>query len=104
MDEESNLLLNVTSPSGQQRSKLATASFVSGILTLAGLLLGSVVPGLVYLFLFFIVALVTGHLARRAFRKEEGRYTNESWATFGLAMGYLGVALSVVSIAALVAG
>ena len=104
MDENSNLLLKTAGAAGAKRSKVAVVSFASATLSLAGLLLASVVPGFVYLFLFFIVAIVTGHLARRAFRREPGIYTNESWATYGLAIGYLGLVLSLVAISLLIVG
>lgn len=104
MDDNSNLLLKTGGAAGGKRSKLAVASFVSATLSLIGLLLGSVVPGFVFLFLFFILAIVTGHLARRAFRREPGTYANESWATYGLAIGYFGLALSLIAISLLVVG
>ena len=83
MDDEPNVLLKAAEAPQGRRSALAIASFIAANLSPAGLLLGNVAPGLVYLFLFFAPALVTGHLARRAFRKHPGAFTNEAMATYG---------------------
>lgn len=95
MDGKPNVLLKAAEAPQGRRSALAIASFIAANLSLAGLLLGNVAPGLVYLFLFFAPALVTGHLARRAFRKHPGAFTNEAMATYGLAVGYLGLIITL---------
>lgn len=108
MDDDSNVLLK----SAQQQqaredraySRLALASFICANLTLAGLLLGALVYPLVYLFLAFIPAIVTGHLARRQFKRAHGAYRNESMARYGLAIGYLGLFLSLFVIFAMIFG
>lgn len=102
MDDESNVLLGTKIGARPPRSLLAIASFVSGCLTLAGLVFGSVVPGMVYAFLFFVPAIVTGHLARRGFRKDGQAHRDERFATFGLSTGYLGLFLSIFVVSMMV--
>lgn len=106
MDDESNVLLQATTDSTQPAkfSRAALVSFVCANLTLIGLLLGRLAPGVVYLFLAFVPAVIAGHIARRHFRKEPGLYRNESMARYGLAVGYLGLFLSVFVIAAMIFG
>ncbi len=101
MDDEPNLLLKAAEAPQGRRSPLAITSFVAANLSLAGLLLGNVAPGLVYLFLFFVPAIVTGHLARRAFREHPGAFTNEAMAAYGLAVGYLGLVITLFVVAVL---
>ncbi len=95
MDDEPNVLLKAAQTPQGRRSALAIVSFIASNLSLAGLLLGNVAPGLVYLFLFFLPALISGHLARRAFRKHPGAFTNEAMAAYGLAVGYLGLIITL---------
>ena len=101
MDDESNVLLKASSGVPAHYSRLALASFVCAVLSIAGLLLGQLLQGAVYLVLFFVPAIVTGHLARRAFRQSPGTFRNESMATFGLSVGYLGLFLNVFVLIAL---
>ena len=101
MDDDRNLFLgNSESPRGK-RSGYALASFICANLSLVGLMAAQFIPGLVYLYLLFVPAIVTGHLARRAFRKLPGVFRNEAMATYGLAVGYLGLSLSVLALVVL---
>ena len=104
MDDEPNVLLKAAETPQGRRSPLAIASFITANLSLAGLLLGNVAPGLVCLFLLFVPAIVTGHMARRAFRKHPGAFTNEAMAAYGLAVGYLGLIITLFVVAVLVLG
>ena len=65
-------------PSPRQTSTLAIVSLVSGILGL------TVVP-----FLGGIVAIVTGHMARKEISLQPDRYEGDGLAVGGLIMGYL---------------
>lgn len=104
MDDQSNVLLRSSQSAPQRSNGAATASFVLGALSLSGFALGLWVPGASYVFLCFIPAIVAGHLARRAFQKEPGAYRNEGMATFGLAIGYFGLFISILVISAMVFG
>lgn len=104
MDDEPNVLLKAAETPQGRRSLPAIASFIAANLSLAGLLLGNVAPVLVYLFLLFVPAIVTGHMARRAFRKHPGAFTNEPMAAYGLAVGYLGLIITLFVVAVLVLG
>jgi hypothetical protein len=102
MDDRSNALLRAAGRGPDRLSRLAAASFGSGALTLLGLVAGPFSRAIVFLFLFFIPAIVLGHLARRSFRRYPGEFRNESMALFGLWVGYLGLILSVSVIAAMI--
>ena len=104
MDREDNQLLKAAELPKGRPSALAITSFVAGNLSLAGLVLGKVAPGLVYVFLFFVPAIVAGHMARRAFRKRPGVYKNEAMASYGLAAGYLGLLITAFVLTMLVLG
>lgn len=104
MDDQSNVLLRASQPAPLRTSRTATASFVFAALSLAGLVSGPWVNGAEYGFLCFIPAIVAGHLARHAFGKSPGAYRNEGMATFGLAIGYFGLFVSIVVISAMIFG
>ncbi len=104
MDRETNELLKAADPPKGRTSALATASFAAGNLSLAGLVLGKLAPSLVYLFLFFVPAIVAGHMARRIFRKHPGAYKNEAMAAYGLATGYLGLLITALVLTVLALG
>lgn len=104
MDDQSNVLLRSSQPVPQRTSGAATASFVFGALSLAGFALGLWVSLAPYVFLCFIPAIIAGHLARRAFQKSPGAYRNEGMATFGLAIGYFGLFISILVITAMLFG
>lgn len=104
MDDQSNVFLRAAQPAPPRLNRAATVSFATSVMSLAGLLLGKWVPGGAYVFLCFIPAIVAGHLARRAFQKSPGAYSNEGMATFGLAIGYFGLFVSVLLISAMVFG
>jgi len=104
MDDKSNLLSQARSAPEQRLSIPAVVSFVAGNLSLAGLILGLLFPWMVYLFLGFLPAIVAAHLARRSFRKSPGVYRNESMATFGISIGYLGLSLSIFVIILMASG
>lgn len=104
MDDQSNVLLRATQPAPQRNSMAASISFGAATFTLAGLVFGRWISGAEYLFLAFVPAIVAGHLARRAFRREPGAYRNEGMATFGLAIGYFGLFLTILLISGMVFG
>jgi hypothetical protein len=105
VDDQSNVLLRAAQPAVVVRtSGAATVSFAAAALSLIGLVLGPWVPGVAYAFLFFIPAIVAGHVARRAFRKCPGAYRNEGMATYGLAIGYFGLFLSIFVVSAMIFG
>lgn len=104
MDDDTNILAKAVDMPGARISRLALASYVSAILTIAGLLLENALPGAICLFLFFMPAIAAGHLARRAFRKRPGFYRRQAMATFGLVIGYLGLIMSALAIGAILTG
>lgn len=67
-----------------QTSTLAIVSLVSGI-----------VCWFILPFLGAIVAVITGHMAKREIRDSQGLLTGDGMATAGLALGYLHLVLSV---------
>ena len=104
MDDDRNVLLGDSESPRLKRSSLALASFLCANLSLVGLLAALFIPGLVYLYLLFVPAIVTGHLARRTFRELPGVFRNEAMATYGLVVGYLGLSLSVLALVVLARG
>lgn len=119
MDDDSNVLLKATRQSGSSPgqpaladraggdsrfSRFALASFVFATLSLAGFVSGTVVPFAPFVFLFFIPAIICGHLARREFSRAPDVYRNTSMATYGLAVGYLGLFLSIFVVSAMIFG
>ncbi len=101
MDDESNVLIRAAGSAPARYSRIALASFICGALSVLGLLLGQFASAFVYLVLLFVPAIVMGHLARRQFRRAPGQYRNESMATFGLSVGYLGLFLNAFTLAAM---
>ncbi len=74
-----------------QTSSLAIISLVSGISSWFVLpILGG------------IIAVFTGHMARKEIRESEGRLTGMEWANAGLALGYIHLALVAIGICVLV--
>jgi Domain of unknown function (DUF4190) len=74
-----------------QTSSLAIISLISGISSWFVLpILGA------------IIAVFTGHLARKEIRENEGRLTGMEWANAGLALGYIHLALVAIGICVLV--
>lgn len=68
-----------------QSSTMAIVSLVSGIVSWFALpLIGAV------------VAVVTGHMAKREIRDSMGRLTGDGMATVGLVLGYLQLGLTVL--------
>ena|SRR5690349_8615915 len=119
MDDDSNILLKAARqagsmpaaspataqvPADSRFSRYALASFVCATLSLAGFVSGNVVPYAPYVFLFFVPAIICGHLARREFRSAPDAYRNTPMATYGLAVGYLGLFLSAFVISAMIFG
>jgi hypothetical protein len=94
MDDRSNILLRSAEPAPARRNIAAIVSFVAAALSLAGLVLGPWVTGAVFAFLGFVPAIVSGHVARRQLTKRPGAFSNPGMATFGLAIGYLGLFLT----------
>ncbi len=68
-----------------QTSSLAIASLVSGIIS------WFLLP-----FIGAIIAVVTGHLAKREIRESMGRLTGDGLATAGLVLGYINIGLTVI--------
>jgi len=101
MDDRSNVLLRAAQPAPQRSSLAASISFGAATFTLAGLVMGRWIPGAEFAFLAFIPAIAAGHVARRAFQKTPGAYRNEGMATFGLAIGYFGLFVSILLISAM---
>lgn len=104
MDDRSNVLLHAASPPPRRRNRAAVASFGLAAASLAGLVLGPWVPAAAYAFLLHLPAIVAGHVARRQFAKRPGTYANEAMATFGLAIGYFELFVSVVIIVSMAFG
>jgi phosphate/sulfate permease len=70
-----------------QTSSLAIISMVSGIASWIILpVLGA------------LIAVITGHLAKKEIRESAGRLTGEEMANAGLVLGYIHLALSIVAI------
>jgi hypothetical protein len=70
-----------------QTSSLAIVSLVSGIAS-----------WLVLPVLGALVAVITGHMARKEIRASEGRLTGMDMANAGMILGYVHLALSIVGI------
>jgi len=74
-----------------QTSSMAIISLVSGISSWFVLpVLGA------------IIAVFTGHLAKKEIRESEGRLTGMEWANAGLALGYVHLALVAIGICVIV--
>ena len=74
-------------PQTTQTSNLAVVSLVAGILTWILIpLLGA------------IVAIVTGHMARRDIRESQGHLEGNGLATAGLVLGYIQIVVVVIPI------
>lgn len=74
-----------------QTSTMAIVSLVSGIISWFAL------P-----FIGSIVAVITGHMAKKEIRSSMGRLTGDGMATVGLVLGYLQLGLTVLGICATV--
>jgi hypothetical protein len=73
-----------------ETSSLAVASLVTGIL-------GVTCNALVIPF----IAIVCGHLAKKRIRASEGRLSGGVFASWGLALGYIGIVISLATVFAL---
>ncbi len=71
----------------RQTSTLAIVSLIAGILSWV------VVP-----FIGSIVAIITGHMARKEIRNDSGRFDGDGLAIGGLILGYLQFALLVLGL------
>lgn len=76
-------------PYSAQSSTMAVVSLISGIISW---FLLPVIGG--------IVAVITGHMAKREIRESMGRLTGDGLATAGLVLGYLNLGVTVLSICA----
>jgi hypothetical protein len=67
----------------------------------------SLVAGIAGLFIFpfigSIIAVITGHMAKKEISASQGRLTGDGLATGGLVTGYIGLALWICGICAFVA-
>lgn len=70
-----------------ETNSLAVISFISGLLS--WFLLPIIGP---------VVAIITGHMAKSEIRKHPGVYTGDGLATAGLILGYIQVALGILTI------
>ncbi len=89
--EEQRPTYEPTPPVRQETSSLAIVSLVSGILT-----------WILLPFLAAIVAVVTGHMAKREIRQSNGRLTGDGLATAGLVLGYVQLGLIALGLLALI--
>ena len=71
-----------------------------------GLAIASLVCGILIFFCFFtwIPAIICGHMARGQIRESGGRQSGSEMATIGLALGYIGLGLTVLSVVFIVLG
>lgn len=74
-----------------QTSGLATASLISGILS-----------WILFPIIGAIVAVITGHAAKKEIRTSGGAITGDGMATAGLILGYAQIALTVIGLCAFV--
>lgn len=72
---------------GQQSSSLAVISLISGIASFF------LVP-----LLGAIAAVITGNMAKKEIRQSMGRMTGESMATWGMILGWVNIAFSVIGL------
>ncbi len=80
-----------SSKSQGQTSTLAIVSLVAGIVCWFALpLIGA------------IIAVITGHMAKREIRESMGNLTGDGMATVGLVLGYLQLGLSVIGLCVVV--
>ena len=80
-----------------QTSPLAIVSLVLGIFSIPSSCLLSCFGALAG-----ILAVIFGHMARSSFKREPGKYSGDGLATAGLILGYISIALGVLSLAAIV--
>lgn len=88
---DNNYNYGYTTPTASN-STLAIVSLVSGILG------WSLVP-----FLGAIVAVITGHMAKKEIRESGSRLTGDGLATAGLVLGYANIAISICAICGFIA-
>lgn len=81
-----------STPPTVPNSTMAIISLISGILG------WSFVP-----FIGGIVAVITGHLAKKEIRESGGNLTGDGLATGGLVLGYANIAITVCAICGLIA-
>lgn len=74
-------------PAAAPNSQMALISLIAGILG------WTILPGIAS-----IVAIVTGHMAKREIRESNGALGGDGLATIGLVLGYLSIGLAVLAI------
>ncbi len=104
MNDPHNVFLQESEPPAKKNAPLAVASFSCANISLIGLFAAQINPWMTLVFFLFPAAIVTGHLARRAMRKEPDRWTGEGMATYGLVVGYFGLALAVGALGVMLGG
>jgi hypothetical protein len=75
-----------------QNSTMALVSLIAGIAS-----------WVIFPFIGAVVAVITGHMAKKEIRESAGRLTGDGLATVGLVLGYAQLALVVCGICAFVA-
>ncbi len=104
MNDQHNVFLQGNGPPVKKNAPLAMASFSCANISLIGLFAAQMNPWMTLVFFLFPAAIVTGHLARRAMRKQPDRWTGEGMATYGLVVGYFGLALAVGALGVMLGG
>lgn len=79
-----------TPPSVPQNSTMATVSMIAGIV---GWVLAPLIGSL--------VAIITGHMAKREIRESAGQLGGDGMATAGLVLGYLQIIPSILCVCAI---
>ena len=104
MNDSQNVFLQGGEPPSKKNAPLAVASFSCANISLIGLFAAQINPWMTVVFFLFPAAIVTGHLARRAMRKQPDRWTGEGMATYGLVVGYFGLTLAVGALGVMLGG
>lgn len=77
---------------GSQTSQLPQTSTMAIISLVSGIVSWFMLP-----IIGAIVAVITGHIAKRQIRESLGRLTGDGLATVGLVLGYIQLALAILS-------
>ena len=95
LDDSTNVFLQ--SAAGAPRNSVyAVVGFSAAVVTLAALFLATVYYPFVYLHLFFPVAIVSGHIARRRIQRAPSKWKGTGMAVFGLWVGYFDLLIAIL--------